>query len=143
MGDGYGSGANPPRLANPAAGNQSAHLQAPVASLLLQCNETRYGSVAVRAHLVRDLALLQAVLREPSVGAQNGAIDVIGGTRKIVRRSDPGAQWGDDEIFDPGTEVFEVVDQFPRDQRRLPGEGVGDLAGQRCAGRRARARLAR
>jgi hypothetical protein len=41
-------------------------------------------SVAGQPHLVRNLALLQAVLGQPGVGGGNGPIDMIGGSREIV-----------------------------------------------------------
>jgi len=53
---------------------------------LLQCSvRVRHRrSVAVQPHLVRNLALLQAVLRQPGVGGENGAVDMIGSSREIV-----------------------------------------------------------
>src|ERR1700730_2447553 len=42
-------------------------------------------SVAVRAQLVGNAALLEAALRKPGIGTFDGARDVIGRARKIVR----------------------------------------------------------
>src|SRR5439155_10815026 len=44
-------------------------------------------SVAVRAQLLRYPALFQAALRQPGVGALNGALDMIGRAREVVGRS--------------------------------------------------------
>jgi hypothetical protein len=41
--------------------------------------------MGVRPHLVGNLALLQAVLGQPRVRGLDGALDVIGGAREIVR----------------------------------------------------------
>src|SRR5882672_11484027 len=46
-----------------------------------------HALVAVRPHLVGNLALLQAVLGQPRIRGLDGARDVIGAARETVRRS--------------------------------------------------------
>ena len=46
------------------------------------------GSMSVRAHLLGNPAFLQAVLGEPGVGTLDRTLDMLGGPREIIRRSD-------------------------------------------------------
>src|SRR5437899_9605192 len=95
------------RLPFPAADNQSACLRCRTA-LLLQCNEAGRAAalVVVGPQLVRDFPLLEAVLRQPRIGREDGAVDMVGCAREIVRRTHQRAQGWNHIIFNIGTEVF-------------------------------------
>ena len=79
-------------------------------------------------HLVGNLALLQAVLGQLRIGGLDGARDVIGGAREVVRRSHQRAERRHHEILDVGIEAFQLADQLPRDQQRQRMQRIGDRA---------------
>ena len=72
------------RLPFPAADNQSTC--APGRSgVLLQCNEAgRAALMVVGPQFMRDFPLRKAVPCQPSVGAADGAVDMVGRAREIV-----------------------------------------------------------
>src|SRR3977135_4506690 len=93
-GHGYDSG-SPAKLPIPPAENQSVPRQGIPPAVRSFCGATQLdrvsqGSVTVRAHLVGNPALLQAILRQPRVSAPDGAQD------DTVARDDVGgrsAEW--------------------------------------------------
>src|SRR5580693_225685 len=89
------------RRINPSLGARQRRLR------MLFCSATnpRYihiwnCSVTMRAHLVGNPALLQAIPGQPCIGAVDGALDMVGRGVEIIGRPQQRTYWRHDEIFD-------------------------------------------
>jgi len=69
----------------PAASDTASRFAVQRNWTLLRASGIRHGSMAVRTHFVGNAGLLQPVLRQPRIGGLDRALDMIGGSREVIR----------------------------------------------------------